>query len=266
MENSYYSKIKELKYLANKEIGQNFLFDEEICKRIIEELNISKDDIILEIGCGFGSLTYILSRYDNEIDTIDIDDRCIDYVKDNIKSININVIKENVLTKDLSRYTKIVSNLPYYITSSIIEKVLLDAKNTKRCIFMVQKEAYYRLIADKNTKDYSPLALLLKYRCNIKKLFEVNRNNFVPAPNVDSLVLSLDFKDTDLDLNYFYKILKIAFSFRRKTISNNLKQLKIDNNLLLNLLEKANIKPNYRCEQIELNDYINLTKILKQYF
>lgn len=266
-ENKYFEKIKEAKYLANKEIGQNFLINKEICKQIVNSLEIKEDDYVLEIGCGFGSLTYYLSEICKHLDVIDIDERCITYVNENTSSkFGRHVFKENALTLDLSKYTKIISNLPYYITSSIIERILLEAKNVNKCVFMVQKEAYYRIIADKNTKEYSPLSILLKYRCDYKELFKVNRNNFVPAPNVDSLVFSLSFKETDLELDNFYKVVKTAFGFRRKTIYNNLKQLGLGEEKLNGCLKEANISATMRPEQLSLEDYVRLTKILKQYF
>ena len=267
-ENKYFEQIKSFKFLAKKEIGQNFLINKEVCKNIVNSIDINKDDYVLEVGCGFGSLSYYLNNGAEKFDCIDIDERCVDYLNENLSLKNDgHVFVANVLDLDLSKYTKIISNLPYYITTNIIERVLLNASNIKKCVFMTQKEAYQRLTAGKNTKDYSALNILIKYMCTAKEITKVNRNNFTPIPNVDSVVFSFTFdKELDLDINFFYKVLKACFSQRRKTLYNNLKSLELSGDVINNVLLDANIPNNTRCEQLDLEEYKKLTKILKQYF
>ena len=163
---------------------------------------------------------------------------------------------------DYRKYTKIVGNLPYYITSGILEKVLLGAENCKKMAIMVQKEAAERLLSPVGTKDYGPLNILLSLSGSLKKEFKVPRSSFAPAPHVDSSVLSFAFKE-DRDLALLAKTYSLASSLflqRRKTIVNNLKSVVKDQAKVTNILFAANVDPSKRPEQLTPAEYLALTQ------
>ena len=195
----YFERIKQFSSLAKKEIGQNFLIDAGVCERIANEVGIEEGEKVLEIGSGAGSLTYSLSKTPGLIETIDIDEAMLTKVGQDFEGGgNVKVLNGNAMRWDYSCYDKIVGNLPYYITSGIVERVLLSAAKAKRCVFMVQKEAAERLLAKPGTKDYGPLPILIALSGKASYCFKVARSSFAPAPHVDSAVLKIDTR-----LQYF---------------------------------------------------------------
>ena len=156
----FYNEIKSYKLLANKSLGQNFLIDPSVCEKIINSLSLKKEDNLLEIGAGLGSLSYFLIDKPSNNILIDIDERMLQFLNEHFSNYpNITVKRMNILKEDLSSYTKIVGNLPYYITSGIIEHILLNATNVQEVVLMVQKEVLVKL----NSKEISPLSMFLKY-------------------------------------------------------------------------------------------------------
>ena len=259
----YFAKIKSYKYIANKSLGQNFLIDSNAAQNIVESLDANNDDKVLEIGGGLGSLSYFLNKKDINSVVIDVDDRMISYLHENLKESEHFVIKrENVLKCDLSSYTKIIGNLPYYITSGILEYVLLNAINANKFVFMVQKEVYQKLI---DKKEISPLNLLHRYVGEISSSLTVNRNSFTPVPHVDSCYFSF-IPNTNIkneNNKDLYKLMVNLFLYRRKTILNSLTNLLKDKNLALDILNELKVDTLKRCEQLDINFYISLLNILK---
>ncbi len=221
----YFETIAQYKLLAKKEVGQNFLVDRSIAKRIVEAADIVSGDKALEIGCGAGSLSYFLSSSDGQIDLIDIDPGLVAKLQsDFTKCPNVKVAQQNALKADMSGYTKIIGNLPYYITSSLIEKCLLDATNCRRFVFMVQKEAADRILSSSGSKDYGPLSILVSVSCKSIILFKVPSTSFVPAPRVESAVILLERSDIGIEeARKTYGFATNCFRQRRKTLLNNLK-------------------------------------------
>ena len=202
-ENQYFETVKSFKFLANKSLGQNFLTNPDIASKIVEKLDVKKGDKVLEIGAGLGSLSYFLSEKAAKTQLIDIDERMLQFLNDQFQNNeNIEVKRQNVLKHDLSGFTKIIGNLPYYITSGIIEKILVDAKDAEIIVLMTQKEVYPKLLS--NFK--SPLSLFLNYVSEISPAMDVNRNNFTPVPHVDSVVFMLkpnqNIKDNNTPIKY----------------------------------------------------------------
>lgn len=262
-EDKYFEKIKEYRLLAQHEIGQNFLIDPSISREIVELATLEKDDYVLEIGPGAGSLSYFIAQKPSKSDLLDIDERMIAKLNDDFKGKdNIRPIKGNALKWDLSAYTKIIGNLPYYITSSLLETLLLKAPKMGKGVFMVQKEAYVRITSKIKDKNYGPLPLLLAYRGNVKREFNVSRSAFTPSPNVDSVVFSVDIdqKSDVLFAQKLYKISSALFLHRRKTILNNLTSFLSDANIAKNILSSLNINHQNRPEQLLLDDYVSITK------
>lgn len=220
----YFQTIKEYRLLAKKEVGQNFLIDSDVAERIVGLL--PKEGKVLEIGFGAGSLSYFLVEGGYDFKAIDIDEGLLVKLHNDFPEQEDRFFQENVLKSDLSAYQSIIGNLPYYITTKIIEKFVLEATMCNKAVFMVQKEAYERLFAKASSKDYSPLGILLNLFFEAKKEFSVPPSSFSPAPHVDSLVFSLSpKKERKPDyIKGFYAFLNALFASRRKTLGNNLKK------------------------------------------
>ncbi|MCQ2741939.1 MAG: 16S rRNA (adenine(1518)-N(6)/adenine(1519)-N(6))-dimethyltransferase RsmA [Bacilli bacterium] len=262
----YFEGVMSYKLMAKKEVGQNFLIDPNSAKRIVDSLLIEEKDKVLEIGSGAGSLTYFLQKSGAQIESIDIDEGLITKLQNDFEGVsNLTVKWGNAMKYDYSSYDLIIGNLPYYITSGIVEEVLLKANKCRRAVFMVQKEAADRLLAKQGSDDYSPLTILLSYVSKAKKLFNVSRDCFAPAPHVDSTVIGLDFDENKrgekmIDL---YRLMQKMFLFRRKTIYNNLKSMLKDGDKAAKALEVAGIPVNARPEQLNAEHYMSLLNALE---
>lgn len=259
-EKNFYELISTYKLQANKSLGQNFLVNSDVCREIVDSLDISKDDITLEIGAGLGSLSYFLTKKEGKKVLIDVDERMLLFLNEHFGNLeNTEVRRENILKSGLSSYTKIVGNLPYYITTGILERILLNGVNAKSIVLMTQKEVYTKLC-----KEVSPLSIFLKHVAIFKAIKEVNKNNFVPMPHVDSLVFKIipneHIKDEiNKDL---YKVMSNLFLHRRKTIYNCLGMYLTSKTIAKDILDTLKIDENLRPEQISVESYIELTKLL----
>ncbi len=255
-----------------KSLGQNFLHDENIIDKIVKSAEIDKDTLVVEIGPGAGALskkTIPLSGY-----TIlyEIDKRLKDILNDVLKdNDNFEIIFNDVLKQDIKSdisrfdYKKIyvVANLPYYITTPIITKVI-DEISPDKIVIMIQEEVADRLSASVGSRDYGMITVSLGSRYDIKKLFRVGRNCFKPAPNVDSAVISLNKhnKYEIKDMDVFDKLIKDAFKFKRKNLRNNLKGYD------LNKIEEIFIRNNYslsdRAEMIPVSLFVDIANELSE--
>ncbi len=248
---------------AKKELGQNFLINEEVISNICNALEINDNDNVLEIGPGLGSLTDELVKKTHNLTLVEYDAKFYNFLCKCHEDKGIKIIKSNILHfKDYSM-NKVIGNLPYYITSDILEFIALNYKNLEKGVFMIQLEALKRICA-RSGKDYNALNLLLMYKYDIKELFKVKKNNFFPEPNVDSVVFSITPKK-DINFNFgnsLYKVSKILFTNRRKTIQNNLKAIIKDKNTMDEVLQEASLNPSLRAEDLSLENYIKLTEIL----
>ena len=257
----FFENIKSYKLLANKSLGQNFLINPDIAKQIVRMLKIQAGDKVLEIGAGFGSLSYFLAKSPGKSDLIDIDERMLTFLSEQFKDFkNVEVKRQNILKCNLEGYNKIIGNLPYYITSSIIEKLLLDGQNAELMVLMTQKEVFPKLLR----AHKSPLSLFLNYVAEISYPTDVNRNNFAPIPHVDSVVFTLkpnkNIKNPD-NLR-LYKTMKQLFLLRRKNILNNLANFVQNKEKAREILEKMGVDSNKRPEELPVEFYINLLKML----
>ena len=261
----YFENVASYKLLAKHEVGQNFLIDQDAAEKIVSFLGIKEGDHVLEIGSGAGSLSYFLSQYDTNIDLIDIDEALVTKLQHNFEEkTNVHPRIGNAMRFPMEGYTKIIGNLPYYITSGILERILLSAKDVTRGVFMVQKEAFIRLNAKLGSKDYGPLPLLIQYRTKMTKLLNVSRSSFSPAPHVDSLVFSLDFNQNSIEnANVLYSLLNGVFLHRRKTILNNLAGHLKNSEKAKDILTRTNISFTKRPEEISLEEYLRLLPLTK---
>lgn len=259
---AYFENIKTYKLLANKSLGQNFLINPEIAGKIVDKLQVNDSDNVLEIGAGLGSLSIFLCESNAHVHLIDIDERMLSCLNRNFGNLdNVIIRRQNILKEDLKGYTKIIGNLPYYITSGIIEHILLNAVDARRIILMTQKEVYPKLL-----KSFiSPLSLLLNFTCSISSPTLVGRNNFIPVPHVDSVVFELVPNEHIKNENNkeLLKLMQQLFLHRRKTILNCLESVIKDKKEAALILAKMGIDPKYRPEQLDIHFYISLLKVLK---
>lgn len=259
---SYFENIKTYKLLANKSLGQNFLINPGIAEEIVKKLDLNETDNVLEIGAGLGSLSIFLASSKSNVTLIDIDERMLSFLtKTFSENKNVVVKRQNILKEDLKGYTKIIGNLPYYITSGIIEHLLTNAVDSQKMVLMTQKEVYPKLL--KSFK--SPLSLLLNYVCDISNPMNVSRNNFSPVPHVDSVVFTLTPNERIKDEHNkeLLKLMQQLFLHRRKTILNCLESVIKDKAKADEILKNMNVDSKLRPEQLDINFYISLLKQLK---
>lgn len=246
-----------------KSLGQNFLIDDNIKRKIIESASIDEGSLIIEVGPGSGAITKHLVSFGVPVIAFEIDER----LKSELESIdasNLEVIFEDFLKVDLKevlskyKYKKIhlIANLPYYITTPIITKVM-EEELVYEMIIMVQKEVGDRFKASPNTKEYNSLSVFLQYYFDISKVTLVSRNSFVPKPNVDSIVVKFVKKDKLLEVNdieLFFKFVRDSFTQKRKNLRNNLKNYDLEKiEKALNVLNKD---LTYRAEQLSIEDFV----------
>lgn len=256
-----------------KKFGQNFLVDSNIVSKIVNTIDIRNDNLVVEIGCGDGKLTKKLCEYFDyvlgyEID-LDVKERLFASLSefDNFNII-FNDFLECDLNKDISNYEfdnlYVVGNLPYYITTPIIEKLVLSGLDFNSMIFMVQKEVGDRIGARVGTREYGSLTVFLSYFYDIKKEFVVSRNSFVPKPNVDSMIISFTKKSEIYDLKdreLFFKLVRDSFKFKRKTLRNNLSD-GYDLEKVNSVLNKYGYDLSVRAEQLSVLIFCDIANCL----
>ncbi len=271
-------KINENNIYIKKKFGQNFLVDQNVLSEIINKSEITKEDLVIEIGPGLGSLTERLCISAGFVLAYEIDSDLIPILKDNLKEFdNYLIINKDILdvdiNKDINEYKKnykniyLVANLPYYITTPIILGLLSKTKEIKRYVMMMQEEVADRICGKPKTKDYNALSLAIQYRATSQKLFKVSRNVFIPSPNVDSAVIRLDLYDEEpykaIDEELYFEFIRLAFSQRRKTLINNLSN-KYEKQFILKMLNNFNIKENIRAEELDLKTFVDFTNYIKE--
>ena len=213
--------LSQLKLSPQKAKGQNFLIDDDVCRVIVDMLAPHYDHVV-EIGPGLGALTRKLIDKGSNLTVVELDRGYARYLQE--KHHNINVIEKDFLKYNVPRETTgVISNIPYYITTKIIEKVLIETPNLKSFVFMTQKDVRTRLFAKPNSKEYGPLAIILSLVGKLEEKITVTADKFYPAPNVDSAVFKLTVSDHYIDVKEFYQFLKFSFLHRRKVLMNNLK-------------------------------------------
>lgn len=261
--------LNKYDYRAKKKFGQNFLVEPNIIKKIVEE--ITEDSIIIEIGAGLGAITQAVATKAKQVIAYEIDSDLVRILNENLKDYeNIKIVHEDFLKIDLdgllSSYNckvTIVSNLPYYITTELLTKVLSVSDKIDKVIAMMQKEVADRFTKNEKGKDYNVLQVMAQYYCDVKSLTKVSKNNFIPIPKVDSEILIFEIKEDYQkvkDEKLLFDIVKACFSQRRKTILTNLNNngFNIDKQKLLDL----GIDPTLRVEQLDIEDYVKVYEII----
>lgn len=266
-EKEYFEGVAQYRLMAKKDLGQNFLISPKVASQIVDALDIQKDENVLEIGSGAGSLTFFLAQKEGVCTSIDVDEGLVVKTQNDFADAkNVKVVMGNAMRWDYAPYHKIIGNLPYYITSGILEHVLLEAKNATKCVFMVQKEAFQRLNSKPGNKEYGPLSILLSYRGVTKRLMTVGRDSFCPPPHIESVVFSIDIKEnTSTEIaKKLYDLCSALFLLRRKTIKNNLLNYLKSEQKAADALKKAKIDERERPEQISPERYLALLDLLQK--
>ena len=253
-----------------KSLGQNFLIDDNIKRKIVESASIEEGSIILEVGPGSGAITKLLVQKGVPVIAFEIDTRLRSEL-DKITASNFRVIYDDFLNINLSdvlkdyNYKKIhlIANLPYYITTPIITKVMEETQ-VDEMIVMVQKEVGNRFASKEGSKDYNSLSVFLQYYFDISKVTLVSKNCFVPRPKVDSIVVKFTRKKDKFNVKneeLFFKLVRDSFKYKRKNLRNNLNDydlIKLDS--ILNTMGKD---LTYRAEQLTIEDFVNLSNSYK---
>ena len=270
--------MQKYEFFFKKNLGQNFLIDANISSRIVSSLEIEPDDIVLEVGPGAGALTQIVATQAKQICAVEIDPFAASILKDVMSECdNFSLTLKDVLKVDLSEVFKdylvdgqrfkAISNLPYYITSPILMKLLTDDINFEKIVVTTQKEVAQRLAAKPGTKAYSSFTITVDYYCECEYLFDISKNSFFPSPEVDSAVLRLIKRDTPKvevkNEEFFFKVLRTAFATRRKTLTNCLGNgMGIDKEKLKSVLMDMGLSESIRGEVLTIEQFAELSNIL----
>ena len=271
--------MKKYGIKANKSLGQNFLVNSEVVDSIVDSSEISKEDMIIEIGPGLGTLTKYLLEKAGKVLCIELDTRMIKILEDRFENYeNFEVINQDVLKVNLNeiikenkkdgkiKNVKIVANLPYYITTPIIMKLLEEKLDIQSITVMIQKEVADRLIETPGGKDTGAITYSVYYYCESEKIMEVPNSSFIPEPEVTSEVIKMILRNEPAveleNPKVMFMIIKSAFMQRRKTLLNALTNTKVflSKNEGLQILKKLNLDENVRAENLSIYDFANIAK------
>lgn len=261
---------------AKKNFGQNFLVDASVTGRMASTLR--DDGVVIEVGPGIGSLTEELAKRAKHVRSYEIDERLIPVLEDTLKDYdNVEIVLQDILETDINKelqplvekykHIEFAANLPYYITTPVLFKLFESNIPFEKIVVMIQKEVADRFSAKPGTKEYGALSVESQYLYDVKKLFNVPRTSFNPAPNVDSAVISFTKHEKNEAVDneeLFFELVKACFKQRRKTLYNNLREYFDSKEKSESLLLKANIPLETRAEMLDLNQYIELYKALKE--
>jgi len=248
-----------------KRLGQNFLTNKHVIKKVIQTAGLQPKDVILEIGPGTGILTQEIAKRAKKVVAVEKDARMVKILKESLKDFkSVEIINADILNYQLQTTNyKLIANLPFYITAPVIRKFLESKNPPKEMILIVQKEVAQRICA--KPPKMSILAVSVQFYANPKIISYISKKSFSPVPKVDSAIIKivLHKKYKDINIGLFFKIVKAGFSHPRKQLANNLpKELKLNKEKINDLLLKNNIKSSQRAETLSIKDWIQLTKVL----
>lgn len=269
-------------FRVSKSLGQNFLTDKNIVDQIVAGSMIDKGSLVIEIGPGMGVLTAAAAELAGKVIAVEIDRKLLPIMKETLQDHdNIEIIQGDILKTDLRPIleqnqqiggknrtgVRVIGNLPYYITTPIIMKLLEEDLPLDSITIMMQKEVGQRIAATPGTKEYGALSLAVQYYCTVVQLIRVSREVFFPKPNVDSIVLRLDLRKnkpvTLMDEAAFFAVIKAGFGQRRKTLANSITGLyDMTKDIALQVLLEASIDPTRRAETLDMEEFARLANIV----
>lgn len=266
--------LHRFKLRADKKLGQNFLIDESVVRRIVEAAELTNEDTVLEVGPGIGTLTQGLAESGANVVAVELDKRLLPVLDvtlegyDNVRIVNGDILQVDIMEQVQKPDFKCCANLPYYITTPIIFAILEKRLPMERLVVMVQKEVAERMAAKPGSKDYGALSVAIQYFTEPEIAFIVPPSSFIPAPSVDSAVIVCKRRSTPpvevCDENLFFRVVKAAFSLRRKILSNSLKNMGIKGEQVNKWLELAGVDGKRRAETLSLEDFAALTNTFAQ--
>ena len=265
--------LQKYQFVFQKKFGQNFLIDTHVLEKIIAAAGVTKDDCVLEIGPGIGTMTQYLAESARHVIAVEIDQNLIPILKDTLSAYeNVTVINKDILKVDIQalaqeynggRPIKVVANLPYYITTPIIFSLLEANLPLKRIVVMVQKEVAERMAARPGTKAYGPLSLALQYYSEPQLAIPVPAHDFMPAPKVDSMVVVCEKRESpivNVDASLYVKVVRAAFSQRRKMLRTCLKSMVRPGDTAEAWMARAGIEPTRRGESLTIEEFGKLAE------
>lgn len=266
--------VEKYQFRFTKSLGQNFLVDQNIVRDIVKGAGVTKEDYVIEIGPGVGTLTRELLKEAASVTAIELDDKLLPILKEELKDYeNFHLIHGDATKVQLDavypgKEIKLVANLPYYVTTPIITKILNDKVAFSSLTIMIQKEVAERMDAAPGTKDYGSLSVLVQYYCDTKIVRNVPPESFMPRPKVDSTVIRLTKLEQPRayveDEVLFFKIVRMVFTMRRKTLSNNLKSMGYTREFIEEVLEAAGIDLKARGETLSVEKFAELSNVIKE--
>ncbi|NLW25857.1 16S rRNA (adenine(1518)-N(6)/adenine(1519)-N(6))-dimethyltransferase RsmA [Acetivibrio saccincola] len=270
--------IKKYNIQLTKSLGQNFLTDFNVVKKIVNTADVGQEDVVIEVGPGIGTMTLELAKRAKKVIAIEIDKRLIPALEDNLSGFsNVQIINMDIMKADINAITseydssniKVVANLPYYITTPIIMKFLEEDTKADMMVFMIQKEVARRIVAEPGTKDYGALSVAVQYYSKPEKAFDVPPHCFIPQPDVDSAVIKLIINKEPpvklLDKGMFFKTVKCSFAQRRKTLINalyNTGGLNKSKEEIKEILKSMGVDENTRGEMLSIQQFAMLSNLL----
>lgn len=267
--------LRKYNISANKKLGQNFLIDENIVDGIIEKAEVGKQDLVIEIGPGLGTLTEKLLENAGKVICVELDERMINILNTRFSNENLYIINDDILKVDLKKLikeektekitnVKVVANLPYYITTPIIMKLLEEKLDIDSITVMVQREVAIRLTSNENSSDNGAITYAINYYTNPNLVLDVPKESFIPVPEVESSVIKLDvLKVPKVEVKseeMLFKVIKLSFMQKRKTLLNSLTNGKLLNSKeeIENMLISLNIDTKIRPEKLSLEKFANI--------
>ena len=261
--------LNRFKLRADKKLGQNFLIDEQVVRQIVAAAELSEADTVLEVGPGIGTLTQGLAESKAQVVAVELDTRLLPVLAttlegyDNVRVVHGDILKVDIMEEVGVPNFKVCANLPYYITTPIIFALLEKRLPMERLVAMVQKEVAERMAAQPGGKDYGALSVAIQYYTEPEIAFIVPPTSFIPAPAVDSAVIVCKRREKPpvevCDEALFFRVVKAAFSLRRKMLSNSLKNMGIKSEQVAKWLELAGVDGKRRAETLSLEDFAKLT-------
>ena len=268
--------VKKYNFKFSKSLGQNFLIDDSVPRDIVAGAEVDENDLVIEIGPGVGTLTAQLLNKAKKVVAIELDNDLIPILNQEIgDNPKFTLMHKDALKVNFNeiigeeKSVKLVANLPYYVTTPIIVKLLKEGYNFKSLTIMIQKEVAERMNADPGNKDYGSLSLLVQYYCNTKIVRRVPPQCFIPRPKVDSIVIRLDkLNEPKVKVEnekLFFDIIRNSFNMRRKTLWNGVKNIGLSKENLELAFNEANIDPKRRGETLTIEEFATLSDKINQY-